>query len=271
MRRSSQRRRSRHPRQVFRTSAVRSLGRLHPVALEAGTVGGTKTVSGLLFVLLCGALCYFFYSYTFYVYDVRVTGARVLSFEQVFQASGVDEVSVFYLKPAEIEARLEQLPWVREAHVRCTLPDRVHIALQEREAALVWERDGKSWGIDDQGMLLPLTQVPHVALWVEDHCSMSMAERPGSALVASALAIREALPGVSRLVCDSAYGFVFPSPGGYDVRLGEGDIGQKVSLWQTLEARLSAGGVQPLYVDLRFPRSPCYGLNQPEGHPAPRE
>jgi cell division septal protein FtsQ len=222
-------------------------------------MSGAKLFSGLLLLLLAVLLVYFFISYDFYVYDAEVVGAAHLSLQEVFEASGVNEMSAFYIRPAVVEARLEELPWVKEAHMRCEFPNRVRIILQGRQVAFVWQWGDRWWGIGGEGVLLPLSQVPEDVLWVEDHRPQLTEEGPSQELIASVLAVKEALPEVSRLTYDPTYGLTFHSAHGYAVRLGQGQMVRKAVIWRALEAELAARGIQPGYVDLRFPSSPCYG------------
>ena len=258
--RHAPRRPRRHRSQLFVVATAPSVAHLRPMAGEAAAISGAKLVSGPLFLLLAGVLCYLFACYDFYVYDAEVVGATHLSPQEVFEASGVNEVSVFYLRPAEVEARLERLPWVEEVLVRCIFPNEVRITLHERKVAFVWQRDGKLWGVDADGAGLPLSQAPEGVLWVEDHRLRPLNEGASQELVVSVLAVRDLMPEVNRLACDSTYGLTFQSPDGYVVRLGQGQIARKLVIWRALELELAARGVRPAYVDLRFPSSPCYGL-----------
>lgn len=261
--RRSRRRRS----QVFVVAAAPPVGRLRPMAGEAPAIRGARLISGSLLLLLVGALCYLFASSDFYVYDAEVVVATHMSPQEVFEASGVNELSVLYISAAEVEARLEKLPWVKEALVRCSLPNQVRIILHERKVALVWQRGGRLWGVDGDGSGLPLSEAPEGVLWVEDHCVRPIEEGAGQELVASALAVRRLMPEVNRLVCDPTYGLTFQSGDGYAVRLGQDQIARKVAIWRALKSELAARGIRPTYVDLRFPSSPCYGLTATQGPP----
>ena len=238
---------------------------------EAPATSGAKLFSGLLFLALGLLLFYFFASYDFYVYDVEVMGAEHLDLQEVIRASNVDEASVFYVRPNEAEARLEELLWVAEARVRCRFPNRVLITVSEREVAFVWHRGDMAWGGDGEGRLVSLSQTPEDVLWVEDQRRLpdeqwlSGSPEPSQELIASVLALKEALPEVGHLACDPAYGLTFRSGRGYNVRLGQGRIAHKIAIWRALEAELAARGIQPQHVDIRFPSSPCYGLPEAVG------
>ena len=265
--RRGRRRPRRHRSQLFAVATPPSVARLRPRAGEVPAISGAKLVSGPFFLLLAGVLCYLFAWYDFYVYDAEVVGATHLSPQEVFEASGVNEVSIFYVRPVEVEARLEKLPWVKEALVRCSFPNQVRITLHERKVAFVWQRDDRLWGVDADGTGLPLSQAPEGVLWVEDNRLRPIDEGAGQQLVASALAVRDLMPEVSRLACDSTYGLTFQSAEGCVVRLGQDQIARKVVIWRAMQSELAARGIRPSHVDLRFPSSPCYGLTGAEELP----
>jgi cell division septal protein FtsQ len=235
---------------------------------EVQLMRGSRLFSGLLLVGLGMLLCYVFASQEFYVYGIEVEGGQHLGVEEVFEASGVNEMSVFYIRPQEVEAQLERLLWVSEAHAWCGFPNRVRITLRERQVAFLWQSGATAWAVDGEGTLLPLGQAPEDVLLVEDrrYPPGEQTKSGGAGLdrevIASVLAVREALPEVTHMIYDPAYGLIFQSARGYDVRLGEGQVTHKVALWRTLEAELVARGIQPSHVDVRFPRGPCYGTEE---------
>jgi cell division septal protein FtsQ len=234
-------------------------------------MSSAKLVSGVLVLLLGLLLYYFFVSHEFYVYDVQVVGAQHLGLQQVLDTSEVQEMSVFYVKPAEVESRLRELRWVREAEVRCGFPGRVRITLRERQVAFAWRQAGTVQAVDDEGVLLPLSEVPEDVLRVDDFRSPK--DGPGGSgrevldqeLIASVLAARTALSGVNRLGYGPAHGLTFQSQRGYEVRLGQGQVDHKVAIWRALEDELVARGIQPAHVDVRFPSMPSYGLPESLG------
>jgi cell division septal protein FtsQ len=267
------RRPRRHRGQVLRSAISGSLGlrvparQTHPIGEEAQVVNGSRLFSGLLFLLLAVLLFYLFVSYDFYVYGADVVGADHLGHREVFQASKVDEMSVFYIRPAEVEARLEKLLWVKEARVRCGFPNRVRITLRERKVAFVWRRGDTTWAVDADGRLLLLNQTLEDVLAVEDRSRPSEERQSPAAgldeeVIASVLAAKDALPEASHLIYDPDYGLVFQSARGYEVRLGQGQVAYKAAIWRALEAELVARGIQPAHVDIRFAGSPCYGLGE---------
>jgi cell division septal protein FtsQ len=273
VRRGSRRRRSRRIHSATSgTLSLRLWGRAPRTSGKRTRLEfGGKLVSGLVLVLLGLLVYYLFASPEFYVYDVKVTGAQNTSLEDVLEVSEVADVSVFYVRPEEVEARLETLRWVKNAEVRCRFPGRIDIALRERQAAFAWLRGGAVSAVDDQGVSLELKEAPSNVLQVHDHRTEegghtgSEEETLDRALIISVLTLRKMEPGVDRAGYDSALGLTFESARGYEVRLGEGRIAYKIGIWRALEAELLTLGIRPTYVDVRFPSSPSYGLPQSVG------
>ena len=62
--------------------------------------------------------------------------------------------SLLFLDAAEARARLKANPWIAEATVLKLYPGRLHIAVTERDAFALWQRDGKVEVIADDGTVV---------------------------------------------------------------------------------------------------------------------
>jgi cell division protein FtsQ len=52
------------------------------------------------------------------------------------------------------KARLESVPWIRHAQVMRLLPSTLQVVIEEREPYAVWQNKGKTFVVDDQGVVL---------------------------------------------------------------------------------------------------------------------
>lgn len=75
---------------------------------------------------------------------VSISGIAELSPDQILAGGGVGpKESLALLDPAGVRERLRRIPLVKDATVRKLFPDRLAIAVVEREPAGLWQRDGR--------------------------------------------------------------------------------------------------------------------------------
>jgi cell division protein FtsQ len=80
----------------------------------------------------------------FGIVQAEVRGTRYLSREEVLERAGVTpQTSLLLLNAEGVRAELKRDPRVAEVSVRKLYPDRLEIAIQEREAFARWQRAGK--------------------------------------------------------------------------------------------------------------------------------
>jgi cell division protein FtsQ len=80
----------------------------------------------------------------FGIVQADVRGTRYLSREEILERAGVTpQTSLLLLNAEGVRTALKQDPRVAEATVRKLYPDRLEIAIEEREAFARWQRAGK--------------------------------------------------------------------------------------------------------------------------------
>jgi cell division protein FtsQ len=73
----------------------------------------------------------------------------------LLEASGLARgMPMLAIAPAEVRERIEAIPWVAQATVQRRLPGRIHIAVVEREAFALWQRQGRFALIDRAGNVI---------------------------------------------------------------------------------------------------------------------
>lgn len=103
---------------------------------------------------LAGVVWLVFFSATLAVSRVQVTGLDVLEPREVRRVAAVPVGDPLATVPLDaIAARVESLAPVASVDVSRSWPDAVRIAVVEREAVGVVERDGEVRGLDDEGVL----------------------------------------------------------------------------------------------------------------------
>ncbi|MFQ6017889.1 MAG: cell division protein FtsQ/DivIB [Kiloniellaceae bacterium] len=87
--------------------------------------------------------------------EVLVEGRRRSKRSAILEALRVERGGpILGLNPHAAKARLEALPWVRQATVERRPPGLVHVRLIERRPLALWQRDGKLMVIDRSGAVI---------------------------------------------------------------------------------------------------------------------
>jgi cell division septal protein FtsQ len=223
--------------------------------------GKVTLLLGLGLIVLAALGYWLFLTDDFYVYEITLQGNHLVSADEVFAASGLYGLNVFWVNPQQIADTVAGLPGILSAEVSCSLPNHVTIAVVEREPRVVWQRAGTRWMVDEQGTVLSRQTGSENGLVVEDQGVSPL--RPGdvvdAAAVAGARQLQSLLPELSTVRYTPQMGLSFRHSLGCDVHLGTGtDMAEKVAIMQALVEQLADSGERPEYIDLRFKESPCY-------------
>jgi cell division protein FtsQ len=90
-----------------------------------------------------------------HITSVALSGQKRLSRDDVLASAGVtDRTSLLFFDVAMARARLESNPWIAEASVQTLYPDRLQIAVTEREAFALWQHDGRVFVVSPDGTVL---------------------------------------------------------------------------------------------------------------------
>lgn len=104
--------------------------------------------------VVAGSVWLMFFSSVVSVADVSVEGNEVLDPQEVRRAAAVPTGEPLATVDLDaIATRIEVLPPVKSVDVSRAWPDRVRIAIKERDAVAVVERDGVVRGVDEEGVL----------------------------------------------------------------------------------------------------------------------
>ena len=94
-------------------------------------------------------------NHAFSVKKVVVSGNRLLETEDVLAAAKVDSAeSIWDTDINRIQAKLAELPQVRQVEVSRMFPSNIRIDIRERQPVAILISNGL-WGIDREGVLLP--------------------------------------------------------------------------------------------------------------------
>jgi cell division protein FtsQ len=94
-------------------------------------------------------------AFGFNIKSVALSGNKHLTREDIFAAAGVtDRSSLLFLDVADARARLKTNPWIADVTVQKLYPDRLQVAITERAAFALWQKDGRVGVIADDGTVL---------------------------------------------------------------------------------------------------------------------
>jgi len=118
-------------------------------------ISGTRVLSALLLVAMLVLLGWFFIDPSFFVYEAQVQGNALLSAEDLFQASGMNTLSVFFVDRAQVAQRIQQaILGVTAVHVDVQWPNRVAISVREQDVRFVWRNAAEAFLVDGMGQVL---------------------------------------------------------------------------------------------------------------------
>jgi cell division protein FtsQ len=206
----------------------------------------------------------------FFVYDAQIVGGRHLGPEAIYQAAGVHEQNIFWVDPQRAAEDVMQLEGVKSVSVRCELPARVTIEVEEREPVVMWRATTQQqdlW-LDEEGRVLPYhgdVNSPEM-VFVVDYGERDLQvgdEVEPEGIVQSSLQLDAALPGVKVFFYQPDRGLSFThrvNGGEWPVYVGTSeDLTLKIQVLQVLTEHLLAQGTNPRYVDVRWAEHPVYG------------
>ena len=192
--------------------------------------------------------------------NVQFQDATYLNPDDLYRASGLDGWNVFWLQPEEIRQRLVALPYVADATVQVTLPNRVFISLREEQPVALWVTqaaqlwlmpDGSALTMHDQ-RATQLLQIVDPLREAQDVQSHSPAIDPG--VLQSALALAKQFPALSQLRFNRDFGLNFNLPGSAVwVYWGDGQqTAKKFANLAAVQQLISGGQETPQLIDVRY-------------------
>src|SRR6185369_5889140 len=160
----------------------------------------------------------------FRITSIALAGQRRLTREDILDTAGVTgRSSLLFLDAAEMRARLKANPWIAEANVLKLYPSRLHIAIVERDAFALWQRDGKVEVIAEDGTVVePYSAGQHFAqLPLVVGVGAETRAKDFLTLLAQYPVVRDQLQAAV-LVAERRWNVMLKN--GIDVRLPEGDV-----------------------------------------------
>jgi len=191
---------------------------------------------------------------SFYVSKADITGLRFSSASEVYRQAGIDSYSIFWVNGRNVAGRLEALPYVKSATVSTSLPNRVRIAVEERDPVAVWKAGGRDFWVDIEGITMPVaSQVDGLpVLWDLDGSTVAVGGRIDRELISAVRALKQQQPNVSEFGYDRINGLQFRMPTGTIVYLGKPDgLAKRIQELLVLQQSLASQGSTPAEINWR--------------------
>ena len=231
--------------------------------VEARLLDRPRVVSGVILMVLAVTGMWIGFGDAFYVTSLKVTGNSRIAAEEIAAGSRIAGMHVLWVNSGEVEATLRAgVPSLRSSRVACSLPARCSIAVTEREPLLAWRWGQAVMWIDQAGVSFAARGDVPGLLTIESVDTPP--PPPGKQLepkvITAIVSVGLALPDVRAYRYSALHGLEFDDPDGYPVYVGTGsNMGDRVVVWRALRQDLTARGIQPAYVDVRYPLAPFYG------------
>jgi len=227
-----------------------------------------RTVSGMLVIGL-GIVLYLFLTVdAFYISAVAIGGEKYLTREEIFRYSDIARRHIFWIDPADVEARLKAVPNIADASVLVGWPpDMVQIIVTEREPALVWEQGVRVW-VDVNGIVMRQREdQPDLLRVVNQNAEnpIGVGERIPQTMVEGALFLKKRHPNIEVLLYDTVKGLGYHDGRGWTVWFGSGDdMETKLLVYNQLAAEIT-GKLQAGEIVMSDPDRPYYTVLWVEG------
>jgi len=219
---------------------------------------GRKVADLLILAGLLWGGAQLFLRESFFVYGVNITGNRYLSPAQVFAASRVEAMSIFYIDPHQVRADLlAEFPNLKKVVVNCSLPSYVNIAVVEYEARLVWQSGQTEYWVSQEGAFVPALERLEALTRIVDLDRQPVV--PGDRIQKEILETVDWLqahhPQLSLFEFSWAKGISYISGEGWRVYFGLSEHQEaKLAELEALREVAEKQGLAIEYVDLNIPR-----------------
>ena len=233
---------------------------MRPV-LKFWRVRGAKLTAIFILAGLGWGLYALFSTPLFFVYGAEIQGNVAVSSREIYNASGIDSQSIFWIGPAEVIDRIMTLPNIKSALVSVSLPAKVTIEVIERRPELLWQTGETVWWVDQEGTIVPPRGDVDGMLRIidDDRKPLEAGYRVDPTIIQGAQTLRILAPDVSVIRYSRSQGLTVATPEGWPVYLGDGSqIKAKLVVLTAVLADLKARNVTPAYINVSNPLRVVY-------------
>ncbi len=242
-----------------RTGKVRSTGAT--VALPQIQVSW-RAASLAMVMLLGSLLLHLLSSSDYFVTAISLAGSHYVPGDDIYSASGVNNINILWIDPAQIKVDVEAVPGIKSATVEVAWPNSVFIEVIENEPVLAWSQGGQTMWVDSEGVVFPsrgeLSGLVPIAV---DDATVPLAEgsRIPVSVIQGALQLKQLRSNIELLHYDSANGLSYQDGRNWRGYFGAGtDMAIKLAVYETLISDLLARDVRPAMISVVDKDAPYY-------------
>jgi cell division septal protein FtsQ len=237
--------------------------RVHSRTAQIST---SRALAGMLALSMVALLAWFFLDTRyFFVYQADVQGNSLLSAEDIYKASGLNQYSIFYVDRAAVAEHIRGLnPGIKAVRVESQWPNQVSIRVREQDVQFIWRCNGGSYLVDGMGRVLRADDGSHPELIIIcdlGECSLKVGDHVERVALNAASGLHSLIPTAMVFDYSVDKGISWVDEHGVRVYLGDDQsLTDKVAcmraLLQQIEKSGPLGGVE--FVDVRYADSPYY-------------
>lgn len=213
-----------------------------PAQVSRGTFGVSwRLASGLIVLALILVLVLVFNSDGFYVHSIAVEGLDYMTEGEVFAITGIANMHLFWVDPAQVRRNLLESATIADAGVTVGFGSPpVVVSVQERQPALLWEQAGVGVWVDVRGRIMRQREARDALLRVQVATLVDgpPTESIDADIVAGALQLQQLIPGLTALRYHPDYGLGYTDPRGLQVWFGAGtNMPEKILIYESIVAQ----------------------------------
>lgn len=232
---------------------------------------GWRSISFFLVAIVSLTLYHLWNSMDYRIEQVNVSGLQHLTQEEINSLLEVGGLPIFAVDVSTLyDQLLVAFPEFRHIQIQVGLPNAVQVDVEERQPVLVWEQDGRTVWVDEEGIAFPPRESEPPALVVAaDGYRLSTAldekSNPNQllnpALVQSILAIQEFAPEDRPIVYDAGHGLGWRDRK-WTVFLGLdfSNIDVKLNIYDAIEKRLKKENLRPALISVEHIHAPYFRM-----------
>jgi cell division septal protein FtsQ len=205
---------------------------------------------------------------TWRIGEVTVVNNAGIPSDQIIGTSGVQGEHYQFVDLQAAAARVDDLPGVEAAEVRCRWfgGATCTIAVLPAPALALWQASDESVWNDTEGKVQRAMQPvdARLRIAVQDGDLPPLGTDLEPPLLQMLVEMAEIEPPLRQLIWSAEYGLMYDDPTGIRVRLGVtdriGGVREKMQLARKLADTLATRGLQVRVIDVRFDAAPFYSL-----------